>query len=59
MSRPNSRANLDKALQRIADGDRVGYIRVRAVVANTVVGQMLPSGSVKVGCKPGTRLGKH
>lgn len=57
MSRPNSRANLDKALQRLADGDRDGYIRVRAVVANTVVGQMLPSGSVKGGSAIKLRLG--
>lgn len=57
MSRPNSRANLDKALQRIAEGDRDGYIRVRAVVANTVVGQMLPSGAVKGGTAIKLRLG--
>ena len=57
MNRPNSRANLDKALQRIAEGDRDGYIRVRAVVANTVVGQMLPSGAVKGGTAIKLRLG--
>lgn len=57
MSRPNSRANLDKALQRLANGNRDGYIRVRAVVANTVVGQMLPSGSVKGGSAIKLRLG--
>ena len=57
MSAPNSRANLDKALQRIAEGDRDGYIRIRAVIANTVVGQMLPSGAVKGGSAIKFRLG--
>ena len=57
MSAPSSRANLDKALQRIAEGDRDGYIRVRAVIANTVVGQMLPSGAVKGGSAIKLRLG--
>ncbi len=57
MSAPNSRANLDKALQRIAKDDRGGYIRLRAVVANAVVGQMLPRGVVKGGSAIKFRLG--
>ena len=57
MSAPNSRANLDKALQRIAEGSRDGYIRLRAVVANAVVGQMLPGGVVKGGSAIKFRLG--
>ena len=57
MSAPNSRANLDKALQRIAEGRRDGYLRVRAVVANTVVSQMLPDGAVKGGTAIKLRLG--
>lgn len=57
MSAPNSRANLDKALQRIAEGNRDGYIRLRAVVANAVVGQVLPGGVVKGGSAIKFRLG--
>ena len=57
MKQPNSRANLDKTLQRIAASDHDGYIRIRAVVANTVVAQMLPSGAVKGGSAIKLRLG--
>ena len=57
MKQPNSRANLDKAIQRIADGDRDTYIGIRAVIANTVVGQMLPDGAVKGGSSIKLRLG--
>ena len=57
MKRPNSRANLDKAIQRLADGDRDAYIAIRAVIANAVVGQMLPEGAVKGGSAIRLRLG--
>ena len=57
MNPPNSKVNLDKALLRIAEGDRGAYLRVRAVVANTVVGQLLPSGAVKGGTAIKLRLG--
>ena len=48
MKQPNSRANLDRAIQRAAGG-RDGYIAMRAVIANTVVAQMIPDGAVKGG----------
>lgn len=57
MNPPNSKVNLDKALLRIAEGDRDAYLRIRAVVANTVVGQLLPSGAVKGGSAIKLRLG--
>ena len=57
MRQPNSRANLDKAIQRLADGDRNAYIAIRAVIANTVVSQMLPEGAVKGGSAIKLRLG--
>ena len=57
MKQPNSRANLDKAIQRLADGDRDAYIAIRAVIANAVVGQMLPEGVVKGGSAIKLRLG--
>lgn len=45
MSRPNSRRNLDTAIERIADeGDA---LRLRRLMANAVVAQMLPEGAVK------------
>ncbi|WP_283170441.1 hypothetical protein [Curtanaerobium respiraculi] len=46
--RPNSRRNLDIAINRLASagGDP---LRLRTALANTVVGQMLPEGTVKGG----------
>lgn len=57
MKQPNSRANLDKAIQRLADGDRSAYIAIRAVIANAIVGQMLLEGAVKGGSAVKLRLG--
>ena len=57
MKAPSSRRNLDAALQRIASGNREGYLRIRAVVSNTVVSQMLPDGAVKGGSGLKLRLG--
>lgn len=57
MKTPSSRRNLDAALQRIASGNREGYWRVRSVVANTVVAQMLPDGAVKGGSGLKLQLG--
>jgi hypothetical protein len=45
---PNSRRNLDLAIQRVFGLD-TDFVRTRAVIANTIVGQMLPSGVVKGG----------
>ena len=57
MKQPNSRANLDKAIQRLADGDRSAYIAIRAVIANTIVCQMFSEGAVKGGSAVKLRLG--
>ena len=57
MNPPNSKVNLDRALLRIAEGDRDAYLRVRAIVANTVVGQLLPDGAMKGGSAIKLRLG--
>jgi len=57
VKQPNSRANLDKAIQRLTDGDRDAYIAIRAVIANAIVGQMLPEGAVKGGSAIKLRLG--
>lgn len=53
---PNSRRNLDEAIRRVAGPD-AGYIEARAVIANTVVGQLLPSGVVKGGSALKMRFG--
>jgi hypothetical protein len=56
MNRPNSRRNLDAALQR-RFGAEQGYIKTRALMANTIVGQLLPNGAVKGGTAIKLRLG--
>lgn len=53
--RPNSRRNLDIALERLVGKDRL--IAKRAVIANAIVAQMLPDGSVKGGSAIKMRLG--
>ena len=45
---PNSKANLDRAIQRIY-GTGAKYVEIRSMIANTVVGQFLPDGVVKGG----------
>ena len=46
MKAPNSRGNLDIAIRRrYGHGDE--YMRARTVMANAIVGQMLPGGAVK------------
>ncbi len=55
MKKPNSRRNLDIAIERIADeGDAV---RLRRLLANAVVAQMLPEGAVKGGSALKLRFG--
>jgi len=53
---PNSRRNLDIAVNRIMSGD-INPIQIRTVIANTVIGQMLPKGTVKGGCALKFRYG--
>jgi len=45
---PNSRRNLDIAINRIL-GKETNPLQVRTVLANTIIGQMLPKGAVKGG----------
>lgn len=53
--RPNSRRNLDIALERLVG--RAGVVAKRAIVANAIVAQMLPNGTVKGGSAIKMRLG--
>ncbi len=54
--RPNSRKNLDIAIERIA-GTAKDAVRIRRIMANTVVGQLLPNGVVKGGSSLKLRFG--
>jgi hypothetical protein len=42
--RPNSMRHLDDAIRRASGGPADGYVRMRTLVANTIVAQMLPDG---------------
>lgn len=53
---PNSRRNLDKAINRLSQGDDDAR-RIRLVMANAIVGQLLPSGVVKGGSALKLRYG--
>ncbi len=53
--RPNSRRNLDIALERLVG--KANLVAKRAIVANAIVAQMLPDGSVKGGSAIKMRLG--
>lgn len=56
MSRPNSRRNLDIAIERLAkDSDEA--VRIRRTMANAIVGQLLPDGAVKGGSSLKLRFG--
>ena len=54
--RPNSRRNLDLAIERLADSREEG-LRLRRIFANTVVSQMMPHGAVKGGSAMRIRFG--
>ncbi len=54
--RPNSRRNLDIAIERMAEG-RGDPLRVRATLAAAIVAQMLPGGGVKGGSALKLRFG--
>jgi len=45
---PNSRRNLDIAIDRVL-GNEANPLQIRTVIANTIVGQLLPGGAVKGG----------
>lgn len=54
--RPNSRRNLDMAIDRFAAGTQ-DPLRLRVALANTIVGQMIPEGAVKGGSSLKMRYG--
>ena len=54
--RPNSRANLDRAIQRLY-GTQTRFVEIRSMIANTIVGQFLPEGVVKGGSALRLRFG--
>jgi predicted nucleotidyltransferase component of viral defense system len=54
--RPNSRRNLDIAIDRLAAGTQ-DPLRLRIALANTIVGQMIPEGAVKGGSSLKMRYG--
>jgi len=45
---PNSRRNLDIAINRVF-GQTENVLQVRTIIANTIIGQLLPNGAVKGG----------
>jgi hypothetical protein len=53
---PNSRRNLDIAIDRIL-GSSFNPLQVRTVLANTIIGQLLPDGAVKGGSALKLRYG--
>ena len=52
---PNSRRNLDIAIDRILGKD-VNPLQIRTLLANTIIGQMLPDGVMKGGSALKPRL---
>lgn len=56
MSMPNSRRNLDIAIEHIAHNSN-DAVRIRRVMANAIVGQLLPDGAVKGGSSLKLRFG--
>ena len=52
--RPNSRRNLNVALERLVG--KPNLVAKRAIIANTIVAQMLPDGSIKGGSAIKMRL---
>ena len=56
MARPNSRRNLNEAIKRLAEKQGDNPFRLRDVMANTVVAQLLPNGVVNGGSAIKLRL---
>lgn len=54
--RPNSKRNLDMAIRRLGTGD-TDFVRKRTIIANAIVGQMMPDGVVKGGSALKVRFG--
>ncbi len=55
--RPNSMRHLDDAIRRASGGGAGDYVRLRTLMANAVVAQMLPDGVVKGGSAIKMRFG--
>ena len=55
--RPNSMRHLDDAIRRASGGTADGYVRMRTLVTNAIVAQMLPDGVVKGGSAVRMRFG--
>lgn len=55
MKKPNSRRNLDMAIRRIVGDDE--YLSARSLIANVIVCQLMPQGSVKGGTALKVRFG--
>lgn len=56
--RPNSRANLDKAIDRLCAAGGDDPVRIKRLLASAIVGQMLPDGAAKGGNALKIRFGK-
>ena len=54
--RPNSMRKLDNAIKKMA-ADEKTYVNVRSLIANAIVGQMIPDGVVKGGTSLKLRFG--
>ena len=57
--RPNSMRHLDDAIRRASGGTADGYVRMRTLVANAIVAQMLPDGVVTGGSAVRMRFGSE
>lgn len=55
--RPNSMRHLDDAIRRECEGDQDAYVRMRTLMANSIVAQMLPDGAIKGGSALKMRYG--
>jgi hypothetical protein len=56
VKQPNSRRNLDIAIDRVF-GQSENPLQIRTVIANTIIGQLLPKGAVKGGSSLKLRYG--
>jgi len=56
VKRPNTRTNLDKAIQRLY-GQTVKFVNIRSLMANVIVGQFLPGAVAKGGSALKLRFG--
>lgn len=55
--RPNSMRHLDDAIRRECDGSSSDYLKLRTLMANAIVAQMLPDGVIKGGSAIKMRFG--